>query len=1128
MPSSNRPPRTYEPSFFNPAPAGAALPAGRPLLPKEAREAAFSPWVALELVPSWLRPFTLDENTRFTRTPDHFLRTRHGMGESPKVTSAPPVQAPPVAREAMAPEAPVSAPAAPSPGAISGPTSGPTWRFLVEETEPETQTASMAWSDAAEPAVALETLRAAVGDVSAVALTDLAETVAPAPVDRDEIALAPAEDAHGIDTPAETVGAEVAASQEREGQSRDIQEGKALAGDVLGGEVLGAEVQVGDVQGPDLPVSAVPDMDAPDRAAHAIEGHAGEAAGSGSDEIAAPLDAMPQDSMPQNAAPEEAALQEQILAAAVCEVPAARAPEDGVSPHASASAVRDDVVDGTTGQELTPEAVDAMHVAAPADALFQEVPLQDALLQDAPLPEGPEAPSEPRPARALPQTLLKLGRLFCLGEGFSLRPATEQDLLPVLTPRDATADTMADEETSGFDEATGRKETAREETAHEGPADTAPVAAMMADEASTNEALANEQRTHEAQADEARMDEAFPPLALSPLALPPAAAPVPSTIAEPAIAPVDVAAELPAPATAPLPLEPLSAIVGASFHWAFQGLNFRSDMAMPLSPAPSPAAPLANLPSVPVASSAAPVPAVPSRALDAGEEDEAYELPALALLREPPVQEPDFELSEEFLDQSSAILQQTLRDFGVRGEVIDANPGPVVTLYEFEPAPGTKSSRVIGLAADIARSMSAVSVRVAVVEGRNVIGIELPNRRRGTVWLRELLEGPHLDEAHAKLAIALGKTIGGAPVIVDLARMPHLLVAGTTGSGKSVAINTMILSLLYRHSPQACRLIMIDPKMLELSVYEGIPHLLTPVVTDPKKAIIALKWAVREMEDRYRKMSRLGVRNIDGFNARMAEARAKGEIIKRQVQVGFDKETGEALFEEQDMDLTALPFIVIIVDEMADLMLTAGKEIEGAIQRLAQMARAAGIHLVMATQRPSVDVITGTIKANFPTRISFQVTSKIDSRTILGEMGAEQLLGQGVMLYMASGGRITRVHGPFVSDGEVEKVVAHLKAQGGPEYLDAVTSEDDAEGIGEGDDAVFDKGALGEASGDLYEQAVAIVLRDRKASTSYIQRRLQVGYNKAASLMERMETEGIVGPANHAGKREILTGARTL
>ncbi|PZQ18885.1 MAG: DNA translocase FtsK [Ancylobacter novellus] len=504
-----------------------------------------------------------------------------------------------------------------------------------------------------------------------------------------------------------------------------------------------------------------------------------------------------------------------------------------------------------------------------------------------------------------------------------------------------------------------------------------------------------------------------------------------------------------------------------------------------------------------------------------------YEPPSIELLTAAASSEPSPELSEEALEKNSVKLQQTLADFGVRGEIIDANPGPVVTLYELEPAPGVKSSRVTALASDIARSMSAVSARVAVVEGRNVIGIELPNAKRETVYLRELLEDQSFEASPLKLPVCLGKTIGGEPVIADLAKMPHLLVAGTTGSGKSVAINTMILSLLYRHAPEKCRLIMVDPKMLELSVYEGIPHLLTPVVTDPKKAVIALKWAVREMEDRYRKMSKLGVRNIDGFNARAAEATARGETVTRQVQTGFDRETGQATFEDEVMDLTQLPYIVIIVDEMADLMMVAGKEIEGAIQRLAQMARAAGIHLIMATQRPSVDVITGTIKANFPTRISFQVTSKIDSRTILGEMGAEQLLGQGDMLHMAGGGRITRVHGPFVSDGEVEAVVDHLKTQGRPEYCDAVTADEEevAAAAEEGDDAaVFDAGEFGEETGDLYDQAVAVVLRDRKASTSYIQRRLQIGYNRAASLMERMETEGIVGAANHAGKREIFKG----
>jgi S-DNA-T family DNA segregation ATPase FtsK/SpoIIIE len=498
----------------------------------------------------------------------------------------------------------------------------------------------------------------------------------------------------------------------------------------------------------------------------------------------------------------------------------------------------------------------------------------------------------------------------------------------------------------------------------------------------------------------------------------------------------------------------------------------------------------------------------------------AYELPALMLPAEAKKQVVT-KISEDALEQNARLLEGVLDDFGVKGEIINVRPGPVVTLYELEPAPGIKSSRVIGLADDIARSMSAISARVAVVQGRNAIGIELPNQRRETVFLRELLASEDFEKAKHKLAIALGKTIGGEPVIVDLARMPHLLVAGTTGSGKSVAINTMILSLLYRLKPEECRLIMVDPKMLELSVYDGIPHLLTPVVTDPKKAVVALKWAVREMEDRYKKMSKLGVRNIDGFNARVTEAIAKGEVISRTVHTGYDRETGEAIYEKEQMDLTVLPYIVVIVDEMADLMMVAGKDIEGAIQRLAQMARAAGIHLIMATQRPSVDVITGTIKANFPTRISFQVTSKIDSRTILGEQGAEQLLGQGDMLYMAGGGRISRVHGPFVSDNEVEKVVAHLKAQGAPQYLEAITADDGEEG----DEGGYGAGTMdAEESGDQYDRAVAIVLRDRKCSTSYIQRRLSIGYNKAASLVERMEREGLVSPANHAGKREILVG----
>ena len=478
-------------------------------------------------------------------------------------------------------------------------------------------------------------------------------------------------------------------------------------------------------------------------------------------------------------------------------------------------------------------------------------------------------------------------------------------------------------------------------------------------------------------------------------------------------------------------------------------------------------------------------------------------------------------LPRDIIEGNATALESVLQDFGVRGEIINARPGPVVTLYELEPAPGIKSSRVIGLADDIARSMSAVSARVAVVSGRNAIGIELPNPTREKVYLRELLTGMDYNENAAKLPLCLGKTIGGESVIVDLSRMPHLLIAGTTGSGKSVAINTMILSLVYRLRPDQCRLIMVDPKMLELSVYDGIPHLLTPVVTDPKKAIVALKWAVREMEGRYKKMSKLGVRNIEGYNARVAEARAKGETLTRTVHTGYDKETGEAIYEKEQLELEPLPFLVVIVDEMADLMMVAGKDIEAAIQRLAQMARAAGIHVILATQRPSVDVITGTIKANFPTRISFQVTSKIDSRTILGEQGAEQLLGQGDMLYMAGGGRISRVHGPFVSDEEVEKVVRHLKSQGTPEYLEEVTAGGDEED--EFGNPVFDATSMGQSEGsDLYQQAVAIVKRDRKASTSYIQRRLQIGYNRAATIMERMEEEGIVGQPNHAGKREIL------
>jgi S-DNA-T family DNA segregation ATPase FtsK/SpoIIIE len=496
-----------------------------------------------------------------------------------------------------------------------------------------------------------------------------------------------------------------------------------------------------------------------------------------------------------------------------------------------------------------------------------------------------------------------------------------------------------------------------------------------------------------------------------------------------------------------------------------------------------------------------------------------YALPPLDVLKTP-VDGGEIVQSREALQRNAEMLANVLGEFGVRGEILNVNPGPVVTLYELEPAPGTKSARVIGLADDIARSMSALSVRVAVVPGRNAIGIELPNRKRQTVYLRELLASQAYEESQVRLPLALGKTIAGDPVIADLAKMPHLLIAGTTGSGKSVGVNAMILSLLYRLPPERCRFIMIDPKMLELSVYDGIPHLLTPVVTEPKKAVVALKWTVREMEERYRAMSKLGVRNIEGYNARIVEARKKNEVLMRRVQTGFDAETGKPVFEDQPLALEELPFIVVVVDEFADLMLVAGKDIEAAVQRLAQMARAAGIHLLMATQRPSVDVITGTIKANFPTRISFQVTSKIDSRTILGEQGAEQLLGQGDMLYMAAGGRIMRVHGPFVTDGEVEKVVAYLHEQGEPEYIASITEEENEEGFGEDE-----MGGLGKSSGDhLYDQAVALVARERKASTSFIQRHLQIGYNRAARIIEQMEKDGVVSQANHVGKREVLVG----
>ncbi|WP_372839562.1 DNA translocase FtsK [Phaeovulum sp.] len=501
-------------------------------------------------------------------------------------------------------------------------------------------------------------------------------------------------------------------------------------------------------------------------------------------------------------------------------------------------------------------------------------------------------------------------------------------------------------------------------------------------------------------------------------------------------------------------------------------------------------------------------------------EPQAYEPPPLSLLTNP-VHIQRHSLSDEALEENARMLENVLDDYGVKGDIVSVRPGPVVTMYELEPAPGLKASRVIGLADDIARSMSALSARVSTMPGRSVIGIELPNTHREKVVLREILSDRGFGDSMAKLPLALGKDIFGEPVVASLAKMPHLLIAGTTGSGKSVAINTMILSLVYKLSPAECRLIMIDPKMLELSVYDGIPHLLSPVVTDPKKAVVALKWVVGEMEERYRKMSKTGVRNIEGYNGRVHEALERGEMFRRTVQTGFDEDTGEPIFETEEFAPQTLPYIVVVVDEMADLMMVAGKEIEACIQRLAQMARASGIHLIMATQRPSVDVITGTIKANFPTRISFQVTSKIDSRTILGEQGAEQLLGMGDMLYMAGGGRITRIHGPFVSDEEVEEIVNHLKSFGPPEYHSGVVDgpDDDREAD---IDAVLGLGGGDDVENALYDTAVAIVIRDRKCSTSYIQRKLGVGYNKAAKLVEQMEDQGVVSSANHVGKREIL------
>jgi S-DNA-T family DNA segregation ATPase FtsK/SpoIIIE len=559
-----------------------------------------------------------------------------------------------------------------------------------------------------------------------------------------------------------------------------------------------------------------------------------------------------------------------------------------------------------------------------------------------------------------------------------------------------------------------------------------------------------------------------------------------------------------------LVLHILNLTVQQAIRWLYRVIRQQFDLIQPTQPiiaakVSHPPKPSKNpAPSSPPVSK--PLPKMDDR------DDSAFQVPPLSMLSL--VKQSTFKQDKKSLQNMAENLTQVLHEFGVTGEIENYRPGPVVTLFELRPDAGIKSSRVISLADDIARSMSALSARIAVVPGRNAIGIELPNAQRETVNMRDMLMHESYRNTSHRLPLILGKDIGGEPVIVDLAKMPHLLVAGTTGSGKSVSVNTMIMSLLFKLSPDVCRFIMIDPKMLELSIYDNIPHLLTPVVTDPSKAVVALKWTVKEMEQRYQVMSKLSVRNIEGYNQRIREAREKGEVIFRRVQTGFDAETGKPVFEDQPLELKTIPYIVVIVDEMADLMLVAGKDIESAIQRLAQMARAAGIHLIMATQRPSVDVITGTIKANFPTRISFQVTSKIDSRTILGEQGAEQLLGQGDMLYMAGGGRISRVHGPFVSDDDVEKVVDHLRRQGVPDYIDDVTTEDptltvDGSGRGKGDDP-------------LYDEAVQLVTREGKVSTSFIQRHLQIGYNRAARIVERMEEEGMISAPNGQGKREVL------
>ncbi len=490
-----------------------------------------------------------------------------------------------------------------------------------------------------------------------------------------------------------------------------------------------------------------------------------------------------------------------------------------------------------------------------------------------------------------------------------------------------------------------------------------------------------------------------------------------------------------------------------------------------------------------------------------------YVLPGLDLLKSPPPRSTNHD--EGALRRASEQLHKVMGDYGVDGDMGGVSPGPVVTLFEFEPAPGVKSQRIINLSDDIARNMSAQSARIAVVPGRNAMGVELPNRKREMVWLQNMLASDAFTQSDAALPLILGEDIGGVPFVADLAKMPHLLVAGTTGSGKSVGVNAMILSLMYTLTPEQCKFIMIDPKMLELSVYDGCPHLLAPVVTEPKKAVVALKWTVREMEDRYRKMAKMNVRNMAGFNEKVAEFKASGEIMTKTIMTGYNKESGEPEYETEELEFEPMPYIVVIIDEMADLMMVAKKDIEGSVQRLAQMARAAGIHVIMATQRPSTDVITGTIKANFPARICFRVGSKIDSRVILGEQGGEALLGNGDMLFSATG-RPRRLHGPFVSDGEVERIANFMKAQGAPSYLDDITTEREEAPT----DAKLAGG--GSEGGSLFDQAVAIVARDRKASTSYVQRKLSIGYNRAADLVERMETEGMIGPSGPGGKREIF------